>query len=460
MTDIKGKQLSSLGVIVLAAMISLHGGLKLLPRLAMLIATLIFIGVTIFVLFPGIARNISFSRKSIFRLETKIIDLDRLSEKRINISVGALFLAISFFRSFYRPVVQMNYVFLIFFLLSFASFIFLFLKPPSWGRILLFIVIIGIVYRTLLITHIPLDYRRADMLPIVQEACANFLRGVNPYHALYMPWKFPLVYLPLTWLTYLPFYALGIDIRLANIIATLVIIYLLYKLAQADINESPLLLAPLIAFFYTREAILNDVTSEVPVFWMFFTISFFLLVRRRFGWSALFFGLSLSTLQTALVFVPVLLVYLYKRLGLRKLFELAIISLLVASLLILPFMIGSISSFLESTIFRLQRFALEKWEQNQAWMEVIGFSGWFYLWGKSRYLQPIQIILLLIVMILAYSRIRTSSDCFLYISLAYLSFILFADMIAIYYYIPLLILLIFRIFGEENAYKMKNEIGN
>ena len=60
---------------------------------------------------------------------------------------------------------------------------------------------------------IPIDPRRADMIPLLLAALDNLLHGHGPYATYSLPWPVPLTYLPLTWASYLPARLAGVDPR-------------------------------------------------------------------------------------------------------------------------------------------------------------------------------------------------------------------------------------------------------
>ncbi len=79
--------------------------------------------------------------------------------------------------------------------------------------------VLGIALRLPHIKYIPLEPTRGDMLPLIQQALDNLLRGHSPYTTYSMPWELPLTYFPLTWLAYLPATVVGLDIRWTNVVA-------------------------------------------------------------------------------------------------------------------------------------------------------------------------------------------------------------------------------------------------
>ncbi|RRR77234.1 MAG: hypothetical protein EI684_01745 [Candidatus Viridilinea halotolerans] len=97
-------------------------------------------------------------------------------------------------------------------------------RPLDPRHTLSLAVVMGLVTRLFCIQQIVLDPRQSDMLPLVQLALQNLTAGQSPYAIYTMPWELPLTYMPLTWLAYLPTYLLGLDLRLTNLVAELVVL--------------------------------------------------------------------------------------------------------------------------------------------------------------------------------------------------------------------------------------------
>ena len=72
-----------------------------------------------------------------------------------------------------------------------------------------------------------------DMLPLVSAALQKFESGKSPYTTLYVPWPLPLTYPPLSFIPYLPFHYLGIDIRVTNLLAGLLLLGPILLIATA-----------------------------------------------------------------------------------------------------------------------------------------------------------------------------------------------------------------------------------
>ena len=67
--------------------------------------------------------------------------------------------------------------------------------------------------------EVPLDYRRADMLPIMQVMSERFLSGTDPYAPIPEIWTgMQPIYLPAMWLPYLPAIAFDFDMRWMGIL--------------------------------------------------------------------------------------------------------------------------------------------------------------------------------------------------------------------------------------------------
>ena len=62
--------------------------------------------------------------------------------------------------------------------------------------------------------YIPIDAFRTDVPIVVDRGIKTFLAGETPYRYYHVPWPVPLPQLPVLWLPYTPFVALGLDLRL------------------------------------------------------------------------------------------------------------------------------------------------------------------------------------------------------------------------------------------------------
>lgn len=80
------------------------------------------------------------------------------------------------------------------------------------GVILLFL--IGVPHVSALYSEHPLDYKIADMLPIMQIMTERFMSGENPYKIIPEIWGgMQPIYLPAMWLPFIPAYLCHIDMR-------------------------------------------------------------------------------------------------------------------------------------------------------------------------------------------------------------------------------------------------------
>ncbi|MDX2286122.1 MAG: hypothetical protein NW241_18280 [Bacteroidia bacterium] len=77
----------------------------------------------------------------------------------------------------------------------------------------------------------PLDYMQADMMPIIQVMCRRFLNGEEIYTAIPQIWGNRPIYLPAMWMPFVPFEALGIDIRWGTVLGLLLAGWLALRVA-------------------------------------------------------------------------------------------------------------------------------------------------------------------------------------------------------------------------------------
>lgn len=108
-------------------------------------------------------------------------------------------------------------------------------RPLSAAALLLIAGVVGSLLRITTLPGLPIDPRDGDQLPLVLRAIENLLAGRSPYGLFFFPWPLPLVYLPVTWLAYLPTYLLHLDIRLTNLVMELLVAAaLLFSLRRGE----------------------------------------------------------------------------------------------------------------------------------------------------------------------------------------------------------------------------------
>jgi len=310
----------------------------------------------------------------------------------------------------------------------------------------------GFVIRVLAITMVPVTYDAADMLFAVNGACQDLLRGVNPYSQTYYASpsdSFPLIYFPLLWLPYLPFRAVGIDIRWLNLLAQAGLLIFFWSFIGRSSRQRYLaLIFCLLALL--PDAIFSVFFRQLSLYWLLGAVALWLVYRERWNWSALAIASLAAMRLTAFTVLWIYLIYIWKRRGMRT----AVAHLLVAAGLLagslLPFA-GVGAARLKYVFFGrfIELAASSGWQQSLYALSVGGILQWLRLGSLQ---LPLQALGVFVVGVL-YARCgdhsfasfaRTSA-------FAYAWFLWVSGFIAIYYWFFVLIIFCTLCFIEADA---------
>jgi len=279
-------------------------------------------------------------------------------------------------------------------------------RPPAAGWLAVGAALLGGAVRLASLAAVPIEPSRGDMLPLVQGALDNFLAGQSPYATYHMPWDLPLTYLPATWLAYLPLYVLGLDIRLVNLLAELAVGAAIFWLAttrrprlggrRAALvavwrHEQSLLLW---AWIFLQPTSLNwSLVTTAPVLWALLAVTLALLIAECGRRAALFLGLCAAASPLTAVVAPFVLLRWLRSSGLRRTAFYVGIAGLVAATFILPFLLWSPQQFTLGAwrwFNDNDLFPRLRWEMDNTWARIVGFSGMFWRHKLESVLKPLQ----------------------------------------------------------------------
>jgi hypothetical protein len=187
------------------------------------------------------------------------------------------------------------------------------------------------------ITRIPMVSGAANMLETMDLASRAFLSGETPYRPFETSGgDVTLPYLPGLWLPYVPLIKLGLDMRVFNLAALVLIVFMFEKsLPKATrVDISSLTLYP---FVLSSPLALMVVNGHVWPYWLFLLATMLFLIKARLFPAAIFFGLSLASRQPALFLVGPLAAYAYREIRLAAMLKYAAIAAIVDLCLVLPF---------------------------------------------------------------------------------------------------------------------------
>jgi hypothetical protein len=198
------------------------------------------------------------------------------------------------------------------------------------------------------IFHLPIDARFADMLPLIRSALDSLGSGRPAYQTYSFPWPLPLTFLPGLWLSYLPAWLGGADLRLLGLVAG---VLLLGRLASLSTRTGGLG-AWLVLLLLATGPKFTDFAriGHLAVYWLVLVLfaEAWLAGSRR---AALGLGLLLAMRQTAWLLLPPLALHLFRTRadpGGRP----AVLgpALGLAGLLILPFLLQAPAAFVHGTV--------------------------------------------------------------------------------------------------------------
>lgn len=319
---------------------------------------------------------------------------------------------------------------------------------------LIYIGAAGLLLRLAAFGIMPLDREQADMLPLIQVASKTFLVGSSPYRLYDLhSWPLPLTYLPIKWLAYVPTIAAGLDLRLTNAIAEIVVLGVFIfsrPITEKDNNDLSvdILLSGLL--YLSPAVIIFDWYTEFPVFWGITLTLYGFLLREQFWMATVVWGLSLATSPLNWVISPFIAAYLAGRMSLHQWLKLCALAAFTALVITLPFVLWSPQEFVFGTFTWFNDLSIagrSSWIlANHRQMFQIGFAGWFWYLGWENALKPVQALLVLLVFAVFWQN-RHKVEWLLLSSLwAYTLFIFFNVIIWPYFYVlPLWLLALFVI---------------
>lgn len=301
-------------------------------------------------------------------------------------------------------------------------------------------VLAGVGLRAFDFIALPIDARRADMIPLVQVAVSRVLEGHDPYVLYGMPWPLPLTYMPLAWLAYVPAVLAGIDLRWTSAACELGLLALLWRKARPE--SRPLLLA-FAAWFASTVMPYTDAITAMPVQSCALAASTVLVATRsRAAPAAL--GVAAATTPLVGALAPLVALAWWREGGWRLVAKRAAVAAAVFAVLVVPWIIGNPRGFWVGPVRwfnNIDGFPRRTWNQSHAWAWVPGLTGVFWTFGLQRLLRPVQVVLVGAVLVVFARASRGSRTvdpvAFAQVALATLvAFVAFNVIVWPYHYEP------------------------
>ena len=263
-------------------------------------------------------------------------------------------------------------------------------------------VVTGLALRAVDFALVPIDARRADMVPLVVAALDRLFRGGSPYATYAMPWELPLTYLPLTWLAFAPAVLAGIDPRWTSAACDLAVFAVLLRVAGGRRAPAAAPLALLFAaWFPAGSVVAADALTAMPAQSLAIGVSMALVaVGARAAPVAL--GLALATTPLAAALLPLVIVR-WTRDGARTMARRLGAAAAVAAIVILPWAAWDPRAFWAGTFRWFNDLDGFPRRMASAWTHVAGFTGLFWAHGAEALLRPFQLVVVAAVAV-AYAR--------------------------------------------------------
>ncbi len=152
------------------------------------------------------------------------------------------------------------------------------------------------------IFHLPMDAEYADMLPLIQKALDRLWQGESPYHVYQMPWPLPLTFLPGLWLSYLPPWLLGIDLRFLGLLATIGLAGKLAGMSARPGGNLPLFVLLILAASAKYSGFSR--IGHLYLYWFVLLLFADAMAKGRRKGAFVWFAALLTMRQTALLLLP------------------------------------------------------------------------------------------------------------------------------------------------------------
>ena len=286
----------------------------------------------------------------------------------------------------------------------------------------------GLILNLILISKIP-HTDGANMLEIIEAAARNFISGNNPYHLYAGIAETPFGYPPGLWLPYALLVYVGLDTRVFNVIAVVLIALLFERGLRVDPAKRVAILgATLYPFLLSPPVSVMLVHGHVWSYWLLLLIMATLLVQERYFVAAIVFGLVLASRQPALWIVLPLCGYLASRLGWMATLRLALIAVATYATLVMPFAFSKGAEF-----WRVMYLGIADISTIQP---HISASVWLSPAGLDAVLKPAQAAVLLAAMFWLYRRKADLSAFLLVTGIAYIWAVYFNNYAVRYVYFP------------------------
>lgn len=285
------------------------------------------------------------------------------------------------------------------------------------------------------ITSFPLNYLRSDMLPVISWADARWLQHMNPYGTMHVgvrTYDFP--YLPGMLVAYWPAAALHIDLRDIGVVYLLASVGMIWWLSR---RSRSLEVAATVGLLLLNPFLQYRHDLYLQPHWFLLTGAVALMRCRRFLWSAAIWGASCAVYQFSWVVLPFVLLYAYRRRGIREAAKAGVFAVLGAA--------ATAGVLLLSAFQRIRHNTIGQWAAlPHALADPINASYWLTYVVRPSQLQWVQAALLTALFLYCCLRGKCAdlADTLRWMCCALGVFIPLNVIVDGYFYLTLLVLMI------------------
>ncbi|MBI3291866.1 MAG: transposase [Elusimicrobia bacterium] len=277
------------------------------------------------------------------------------------------------------------------------------------GLLALVLIASAFVMKGLPLSLFPITAHRSDMLPILKEGALSLLHGDNPYqyYLLDNGARTQNVRLPGLMMAYLPAAVAGVDLRWVTLAFELAIVLMVLFHFRGAFKQGEVpweILWAMTGFLLLPYWHYRHELYETP-FWSLLLVTLFALARGR-GWGfTLGVGAMVGTHQWGWLFAPFLLLSWCRMKGWKAMGWSGLGALVVGGLILAVGIRSHVREFYEHVFgFYIKRFKI-----NELYPMSLYFAPWFIKWNLTRWLFPIQCLLQVPLLALAYRYGRRMS---------------------------------------------------
>ena len=310
------------------------------------------------------------------------------------------------------------------------------------ARALWLALLLGLAVQIALALGNPLDVAAANMLPVIEAGCGKLLSGENPHLADYPGiTSVALIYLPGLLLPYCGPVALGLDVRILNVVLLVAIVA--YAAWAFDFRNRPERLSlGLLPLLFSPPAAQMMVHGHVWSYWLLVVVFVHTLATRRFAAAALVLGLMLATRQMSLFLAVPAAVYMSTRLRVPALLRYGAISIITFLVIMAPVML-TVPDWINFFFLSTTQIGEQSHLTYGNPMNQVSLSGLLTDSGVAGLLQPLQVGVLLLagVAFWLWRRWLSFDQALFLLGVTYVLVIGLNSFLHRYFYVPGLILI-------------------